>query len=139
MKYDHPNIKVEEPVRGVFIVAGHRPASILLPESGHYVPPAECYIGPEIPADLLRAIADAKDGGKPAPEPEHVQEPEPDSLLSRILGKMREDDNGKMRLGDLAAAVGAAPTEVKELAAQGLGFELGHAGWVKLTEEGGVK
>ena len=135
MKYDHPNITVEEPKPGAFIIAGHRPAAFFIPEVGHYAPPGECYIGPEIPADLLRAIADAKDGGRPAADLGTGLDGQ-DALLARILGKLREDDNAKMRLGDLAAAVGATPTEVKALAGQGHGFELGHAGWVTLNEGG---
>lgn len=138
MKYHHPTISVEEPKPGTFIISGHRPSVIYIPDVGHYVPPAECCIPAEIPADLLRAIADAKDG-KPAGVPEIQTEQEPGSqsdLLLRILGKLREDDNGKMRLGDLSAAVGATPTEVKALAGQGHGFELGHAGWVTLNEGG---
>jgi hypothetical protein len=135
MKYDHPNITVEEPKPGAFVIAGHRPASFFIPEVGHYAPPGECYIGMEIPADLLRAIADAKDGGRPAADLDTDLDGQ-DSLLARILGKLREDDNGKMRLGDLAAAVAATPTEVKALAGQGHGFELGHAGWVTLNAGG---
>jgi hypothetical protein len=135
MKYDHPNITVEEPKPGAFVIAGHRPASFFIPEVGHYAPPGECYIGPEIPADLLRAIADAKDGGRPAADLDTDLDSQ-DALLARILGKLREDDNGKMRLGDLAAAVAATPTEVKALAGQGHGFELGHAGWVTLNAGG---
>lgn len=134
MKYDHPTIRVEEPKPGAFIISGHRPASFFIPDVGHYVPPGECYISPEISADLLRAIADAKDGGRH--DPEQTELDGQDALISRILGKLRDDDNGKMRLGELSASVGATPTEVKALAGQGHGFELGHAGWVTLNEGG---
>lgn len=136
MKYDHPNITVEEPKPGAFIIAGHRPAAFFIPEVGHYAPPGECYIGPEIPADLLRAIADAKDG-KPAP----VQLPEtnlgnPDetgdmSLAERVRNVLAE---GNVRLADLAERLGVDVEAIKAI--DGDGFHVAHAGWVKLNAGG---
>lgn len=55
MKYDHPNIAIEVPAPGHFIITGY-PCKSVLTESGHVVPPPACYISPEIPTDLLEAI-----------------------------------------------------------------------------------
>ena len=138
MKYDHPTIRVEEPKPGAFIISGHRPASFFIPDVGHYVPPGECYISPGIPADLLRAIADAKDG-KPASEP--VELPETNfgnvsesgevSLAERVCNVLAD---GNVRLADLAERLGVEAEDIKAVAGQG--FELGHAGWVKLNAGG---
>jgi hypothetical protein len=141
MKYDHPTICVEEPKPGAFIISGHRPASFFIPDVGHYVPPAECYISPEIPADLLRAIADAKDG-KPASEPvELLGDPAASnpngetgavvSLAERVCNVLAD---GNVRLADLAERLGVEAEDIKAVAGQG--FELGHAGWVKLNAGG---
>lgn len=139
MKYDHPTIHVEEPKPGTFIISGHRPASFYIPDVGHYVPPAECCIPAEIPADLLRAIADAKDG-KPASEPVEVSETDfgnPGetgavvSLAERICNVLAD---GNVRLADLAERLGVEAEDIKAVAGQG--FELGHAGWAKLSAGG---
>lgn len=142
MKYDHPNITVEEPKPGAFIIAGHRPATIFIPEVGHYAPPGECYIGPEIPADLLRAIADIKDG-KAAPlnvQPIVVQPGDAGapgttgeigelSLAERVCNVLAE---GNVRIVDLAERLGVDVDAIKAID----GVQIGHAGWVKLNAGG---
>lgn len=143
MKYDHPNITVEEPKPGAFIIAGHRPAAFFIPEVGHYAPPGECYIGPEIPADLLRAIADAKDGGRPAAPvevpplvvlpgaPGATGETGAISLAERVRNVLAE---GNVRLADLAERLGVDVEAIKAI--DGDGFHVAHAGWVKLNAGG---
>jgi hypothetical protein len=133
MKYDHPNITVEEPKPGAFIIAGHRPATIYIPEVGHYAPPGECYIGPEIPADLLRAIADTKDGNivvQPG-EPGTTGEIGELSLAERVCNVLAE---GNVRIVDLAERLGVDLEAIKAI--DGDGFHIGHAGWVKLNAGG---
>lgn len=138
MKYDHPTILVEEPKPGAFIISGHRPAAIFIPDVGHYVPPIECCIPSEIPADLLRAIADAKDGGQgnvPTPVAPAVDDDGETggavSLAERVCNVLAE---GNVRLADLAERLGVEADAIKAVAGQG--FELGHAGWVKLNAGG---
>jgi len=134
MKHDHPNITVEEPKPGAFIIAGHRPASFLIPEVGHYAPPLECYIGPEIPADLLRAIADAKDGKAPvvAPVAPGANVQTGDITLAERVRNVLAD--GNVRLADLAERLGVDVEDIKSN--DGDGFQIGHAGWVKLNAGG---
>lgn len=140
MKYDHPTILVEEPKSGTFIISGHRPAAIFIPDVGHYVPPIECCIPSEIPADLLRAIADAKDGKPELPPASLTGHPAVAlpgetggavSLAERVCNVLAE---GNVRLADLAERLGVEADAIKAVAGQG--FELGHAGWVKLNAGG---
>lgn len=140
MKYDHPTILVEEPKPGTFIISGHRPAAIFIPDVGHYVPPIECCIPAEIPADLLRAIADAKDGkAERAPEllagdpgaPGTSGETGDVSLAERVCNVLAA---GNVRLADLAERLSVDVEAIKAI--DGDGFHIAHAGWVKLNAGG---
>lgn len=62
IKYPHPSITIQEPGPGFYIISGHQPQKIFIEGRGHLLTPPECIIPPEVPADLLRALADARDG-----------------------------------------------------------------------------
>jgi hypothetical protein len=64
MTYHHPTIRIEQPAPGHYVISGHNPASVLVPETGHVVPLGQCYIPPELPSEVLLAIiADRGDAG----------------------------------------------------------------------------
>jgi hypothetical protein len=144
MKYEHPRITVSSPAPGHYFI-NNIPASNAPTDEGLLVSPDVVHIPPSLPSDLLLAIVEArgdlalqklveieggdKDSGDFAPD-------DPLELaLSLILQTLNEDDNGTMRIRDLAVASGVATDLIKRL--DGQGFELGAAGWVKLKKEGG--
>lgn len=64
MNYHHPTIRIEQPAPGHYVIFGHEPASVLVPDVGHVVPLGQCYIPPELPSEVLLAIiADRGDSG----------------------------------------------------------------------------
>lgn len=151
MKYDHPTIVVEESPSGYFVIKGHAPKNIVIPDEGTLCPPDTCIIPAEIPAGLLRAIADAKDGKKTVPvaalaseEDEYAeddaesgepaeQSAEP-SLVERIVNILAE---GNIRTGDLADRLGVTAADIKALDGTSPEFHIGNAGWVKLGKKEG--
>jgi hypothetical protein len=140
MKYDHPSITIEEPAPGYLVIRGHQPKNVFVDGIGHFVPPDACVITKEIPADLLRAIADAKDGGKaPVPDIACVPQPEEDTedsptLLERVLNVLSE---GNIQVGKLAERLDVTPEEIKALDGSSAEFHIAHAGWVKPGKKGG--
>ena len=58
MKYTHPTIAIDRPAPGHYIISGHAPQPVFVPESGHVVPPRQCYISPEVPSEALQAVLD---------------------------------------------------------------------------------
>lgn len=134
MTYDHPT-KVEELHPGYFVVT-YTPQAISTPE-GILVPPGSLIIPPEIPADLLRALANEKDGLTPplTPFDDDTDDTDTVSLSSRVVNLLSADSNGKLRMKELTEALGCTADEIKAL--DGQGFTIGHAGWVALKNEGG--
>lgn len=53
-----------EPAPGHFVISGHRPSSVFVPDVGHIVPADECHIPASVPTDLLKRIIEARE---PAP------------------------------------------------------------------------
>lgn len=60
MKYTHPTITIDRPAPGHYIISGHAPQPVFLPDAGHLVPPRQCYISPEVPSDALQAVLDER-------------------------------------------------------------------------------
>lgn len=86
MKYEHPTIKVEEPVPGYYHITG-----IPSHQAGNEIAPVALVIAPSVPDDLLKAIlADRAGEPKTAQQPpkkEHVKQssatPAPKAKLHR--------------------------------------------------------
>ena len=149
MNDDHPTIKIEEPAPGYLIITGHSPRALFVEGKGHIIPPDTCIIPAEIPTALLRAIADAREGKKPAADPVTTQtdgngtkegdsqgggDDNPPALLERILKVLSE---GNIQLGKLAERLGVTAEEIKALDGTGQEFHIAHAGWVKLGKKEG--
>lgn len=132
MNYDHPNLAIEEPYKGYFVVT-YTPKSHATPE-GVLVAPGQFIIPPEIPADFLRALANEKDGVTP-PQSLVVDTDDTPSLAVRVSNLLAADSNGKKRMNELVEALGCTADEIK--ACDGQGFTIGRAGWVTLKTEGG--
>ena len=69
MNYNDPNnphVMIEEPAPGHFVIIGHNPVSVLVPDVGHVVPPRETYVAPQTPSSALIAILEAR-GDMPLP------------------------------------------------------------------------
>ena len=86
MNYHHPSIRVEQPAPGHYVITGHNPASVLVPETGHIVPLAQCYIPPELPSDVLLAIV-ADRGDLPADDAAGHERPAPGHAASKRTAK----------------------------------------------------
>lgn len=56
LKFEHPTVEIQTPAPGHFVIVGHNPASIMVPDVGHVVPSRECYVSPEVPSDALVAV-----------------------------------------------------------------------------------
>lgn len=141
----HPNITVNEPVSGLYLIEGFNPASVFIKDVGHFVVPNTCIIPKDIPAELLRLIADAKDGKEsPAPAPVKFQlpvatpvsvEPREESnggqltLEERVLNVLAE---GNIQVTKLAERLDVTPDAIKALDATSEAFHIAAAGWVKL-------
>lgn len=69
MNYRHPAITIDQPAPGHYVISGHKPKSVFLPDIGHIVPLSPCYITPEVPTDALLAIIADRDGGAKAAAP----------------------------------------------------------------------
>ena len=67
MKYEHPTIRIDEPLPGHYLISGYHPAAVFVPDVGHIVPLRECYIAPELPTETLRAIIADREGGNDKP------------------------------------------------------------------------
>lgn len=63
------DITLTEPAPGHFVISGHRPPSIFVPDVGHIVPAEECHIPASVPTDLLKRIIDAREPAPDAPAP----------------------------------------------------------------------
>ncbi|SKA88833.1 hypothetical protein SAMN02745166_01493 [Prosthecobacter debontii] len=149
MNYDHPTIKIEEPAPGYLVITGHNPKPFFVADVGHFVPAENCIIPREIPSDLLRAIADARDGQTSTP-PVTFTKPDGDelgkkegedkgdngspTLLERVLNVLAE---GNIQAGKLAERLGVTVDEIKALDGTSQDFHIAHAGWVKLGKKEG--
>jgi hypothetical protein len=139
MQYEHPHITVSSPAPGHYVIAGLRAGSTST-EEGRLVHPMSVHISPEVPNDLLYAIINDR-GAVPGPVTvedvggvkDSVIETNETGALGLILEALKDKP---MRIRDLADKVGVVTVDdIKALA--GNGFELGVAGWVKLSVEGG--
>ena len=97
------------------------------------------HISPEVPNDLLYAIINDR-GAVPGPVTVEDVGGVKDSVIETnetgplpVIWDLLKDK--PMRIRDLADKVGVTVDDIKALA--GNGFELGVAGWVKLSVEGG--
>lgn len=55
MTSPEPNILIECPAPGHYLVRGHNPSTVVTPD-GRLVPPKETYVAPELPSSVLIAI-----------------------------------------------------------------------------------
>ena len=55
MKSPEPNIIIDCPAPGHYVISGHKPSTVETPE-GRLVPPKETYIAPELPSSMLFAV-----------------------------------------------------------------------------------
>lgn len=142
IQYDHPSITIEEPTPGYLVITGHAPQSRFVEGVGHIVPPSHCIIPAEIPADLLRAIADDREGKVSTPSVRFEEQkptpgivsPPPLPLLERILNVLAE---GNIQVGKLAERLDVSADEIKALDGTSPEFHIAHAGWVKLGKKEG--
>lgn len=160
MTYDHPNICVEEPHPGYY-VASYTPRPVTT-EQGILVPPGILIVPAEVPADLLRALADAKEGRERPARPRAaaartatvstaavVSTASPADagtgadagsdagappLATRVVNVLLADANNKLRVNVIAEVLGVEMEEVKAL--NGQGFTIGRAGWTTLNQGG---
>jgi hypothetical protein len=142
MKYDHPNIQVEVPVRGYVIISGYPASSHFVEGVGHYTAPGVCIIPPGIPADLLRVIADEREAKSSLTRgavavsavADEVNAELEVSLNVRVLNVLAE---GNIKLSKLAERLGVTAEDLKVLDAASRDWHVAQGGWVKLGKKEG--
>ena len=73
----HPNIQIDTPIEGHYIVTGHNPRSAFHATVGHLAVSPTLHISPEVPDEVLLAIiADRKEVHRPpAAQPDPASKP----------------------------------------------------------------
>lgn len=162
MKHTYPNLIIDTPAPGHYVIYGHKPQPVDTDE-GRVVPLDQCYITDGIPSELLMDIllergyltggvgfspvADGIDDvGLNGPDRRII-----DGLNQAIEGFKETTDHdpvssfkaavlsylkkfGATRMKELTSEMACSVEQIKALDGQGL--TVGHAGWVSLSEEG---
>jgi hypothetical protein len=121
MNYEHPTITVTSPAPGHFVIA-NLPMCRVSTDEGTVVAPDYCYITPDVPTDLLKAII---------AERERTAEAQP-LQASEFIANLTKV--GTTRRNDLANEIGVEKEEIRAL--DGQGFTVQTGGWCKLNEGG---
>lgn len=157
---EKPNVIIDEPHPGTFVIRGHNPNTIDTDE-GRIVPLPECYVAPEVPTSALLFILE-KRGVEPykamnllrteeevaqireklealpvATEPKIIDATAIESLVIETLAASA----GKtLRIAKLAEASGASADDIRSVATlESCAYEVVAAGWVRLKEKEGAE
>lgn len=161
MKHTYPNLIIERPAPGHYVIYGHKPQPVDTDE-GRVVPLDQCYITDGIPSELLMDIllergyltggvgfspvadgCEGADGACCGPIGEvgpigSIGEVGPIGSIG-IPGPSLKDailskleESGNIRIKALAESVGCTVEDIKAL--DGHGLTVGNAGWVSLSD-----
>ncbi len=149
---NRPNVIIDEPHPGTFVIRGHNPNTIDADE-GRIVPLPECYVAPEVPTSALLFILEkrgfefADDGSNPvanavggstAPS-SLVSGLTPEEIESLVIEALAKND-GTMRIGPLAQEILIPDEEIKSASKfEPCRFEIVSGGWVKLKKTEGAE
>jgi hypothetical protein len=128
MKIEHPNLVIESPAPGHYVIIG-LPSGSTQTEEGRLVHPEVVHITPDVPDDVLLAIIEDR---KLAPV---AEVPLDGYAEDRIIAALQDKP---LRVNDLASTVSVSANDIKLLAIVSNRFEIS-GGWAKLVKltEGG--
>jgi hypothetical protein len=119
MKIEHPNLVIESPAAGHYIITGLQSGSTQT-EEGRLVHPTAVHISPEVPSEVLLAIVEDR-------KTSAVAVPLAGDAEDLIVAALQEKP---LRVGDLSIKTGVPTDDIKSLA--GSRFEIA-GGWAKVV------
>lgn len=133
---NRPNVIIDEPHPGTFVIRGHNPNTIDTDE-GRIVPLPECYVAPEVPTSALLFILEKRGALPVATEPKIIDVTAIESLVIETLASSA----GKtLRIAKLAEASGASADDIRSVATlESCAYEIVTGGWVRLKEKEGAE